>query len=241
MRSRSEKARRPRIRRGLGLIEVLLCVTISSLLLSAVAFAFRASFNSFKDAQQRGQMLNSVRGGLYQITADIRAADAAAPYDPTSSIAALENSQFNNQVVPGNPTPGLPSAGGTGVLGIQLLKTHADPRDPGASSANPVIITYWLDAPSRTVYMTRQSGSATPTPFPICRFVQSMQVYMQPLYVPPNPQARTSASIICRRVVVTLTLANKDASGDRILSDGNQELTLTFTDSAVPRKSFPGI
>jgi hypothetical protein len=233
--------KRRRARPGLGLVEVLLCVTISSALVTGVAMAFRASFNSFKDAQQRGQVLNAARGGLYQITADIRSADSVAPYDRLTGITASENNQFNGQVVPGNPTPGLPSAGGTGVQGIQLLKTHADSRDPGASSANPVIITYWLDAPSRTLYMTRTAGTATPAPFAICKFVQSIQVYLQPLYVPPNPQTRTAASVVCRRVVVTIALANKDPSGECILGDGNQELTPTFTDSAVPCGMFPGL
>jgi hypothetical protein len=228
-------------RRGLGLVEVVLCVSISSVLFTGVAMAFRSTFNSFKDGQQRVQMLNSARSGLYAIIADIRASDSAAPYDANSSINADETTQFNDQLVPGNPTPGLPSAGGTGVRGIQMLKTRADSRDPAASAANPVVITYWLDAPTNTLYMTRQIGAATPTPYPVCKFVQSMQIYMQPLYLPPNPHTGTAATVVCRRVVVTVKLANKDAAGKRILSDSNQELTLTFTDSAVPRKSHVGI
>lgn len=230
-----------RKRRALSLVEVLLCVSISSLLLTAVAFAFRASFNSYKDAQQRGQMLNAARGGLYQITADIRSADSAAPYDPVAATASAENAQFNGQIVPGNPTGGLPSASGSGTIGIQLLKTHADSRDPSASPANPIIITYWMDATRQIVYMTRKVGATTPTAYPVCSFVQSMQIYMQPLLLPPNPQTKTSAMVVCRRVVVTVTLANKDSSGNRILADANQDLTLAFTDSAVPRKTFPGI
>jgi hypothetical protein len=228
-------------RRGLGLVEVLLCLSISSMLLTAVALAFRASFNSFKDSQQRGQIINSARGGLYQITADIRAADSIAPYDPTASVTTSENTQFASQIVPGNPTGGLPSAGGSGVLGIQILKTHSDSRDPTASIANPIIITYWLNTSSQTVYMTRKAGSATPTPYPIATLVQSLQIYLQPLLEPPNPQTKTSAMVVCRRAVVTMTLANKDADGNRILPEAGQNVVMTFTDSAVPRRTFPGI
>ena len=232
----------PRARiRGLSLVEVLLCLAISSMLLTAVGVAFLASFNSYQDAQQRGQMLNAARSGLYQMTADIRAADAVAPYDTTGSVSLNENTLFNSQVVPGNPTPGLPSAGGSGVCGFQILKTHADSRDPSASPANPVTITYWYDPTKQTIFMTRQSGATIPAPYPVCTFVQSMQVYLQPLLLPPNPQTKTSAIIVCRRAVITITLANKDSSGNRILAEANQELTLSFTDSAVPRKGFPGI
>ena len=226
--------------RGLGLIEVLLCVTISSMLLTAVGAACRSSFNSYKDAQQRGWMLHAARGGLDQITADIRSADSAAPYDPAASIATAENVQFSAGAVPGNPTPGLPSAGGSGVQGVQLLKTHADSRDPGASADNPLIIRYWLDAGARTIYMTREMGAATPTPYPVATSVQSLQIYMQPLLVSPKPQTGTSALAVCGQVVVSVSLANVDSSGERISSDGRQNLTPTFCDTAVPRKMLPG-
>lgn len=227
--------------RGLSLVEVLLCVAIGAMLLTSVAVAFRASFNSFKDSQQRGQMLNAARSFMNRITADIRMCDAAAPYDPTSAVSNAENSQFNNQIVPGYPNAGLSSAGGSGTIGIQLLKTHADSWDPLASPTNPVIITYWLDSTKTQIMMTRKMGSAAPTPYVICNFVQSLQIYMVPVYVPPNPQAGTSASVVLRRAVITTTFANKDSNGTRILADGGQDLTLTFSDAAVPRRSFPGL
>ena len=66
-----------RARRGLSLVEVLLCASIGAMILTAVAIAFRASFNSYKDNQQRGQMLNSVRGCVYSMTEDIRMSDVA--------------------------------------------------------------------------------------------------------------------------------------------------------------------
>ncbi len=230
-----------RNRRALSLVEVLICVSIASMLLTSVAVAFRASFNSYKDSQQRGQMLNSARGFMVRITSDIRMSDSAAPYDLSSTISASENAQFNSQVVPGTPTAGLSSAGGTGVLGIQLLKTHADTWDPLASVANPVLITYWFDSANSQIMMTRKYGAIAPTPVVVCRFVQTFQVYMLPVFIPANPLTKTPSAVILRRASVSITTANKDANGARIISDGGQDLTLALTDAAVPRKTFPGL
>lgn len=230
-------------RRGLSLVEVLLCASIGAMILTAVAVAFRASFNSYRDNQQRGQMLNSVRGCLYKMTEDIRNCDVAWPYDPNSTVYNTENSQFGTQyIVPGNPTSGMSSAGGSGVLGIQMLKTHSDSIDPTASTANPVTITYWYDNTQQEIFTTRKYGSSpASSPAVVSQYVQSLQIYMLPQYVPPNPQANLSAGATLRRATVTITLANKAADGSRILAEAGQDLTLVLTDSAVPRRTFPGL
>jgi Tfp pilus assembly protein PilW len=221
-----------RSRRGLSMVEVLMCVTIGAMLLTSVAVAFRSSFNSYKDSQQRGQMLNAARGVMYRITSDIRMCDSAAPYDPNATVLATENTQFSSGKVPGSPTPGLSGAGGSGVLGIQLVKTHSDSWDPLASATNPVIISYWLNTATMQIMCTRQYGSVAPTPTPVCSFVQTFQIYMLPVF--------SNSGYVFRRAVVDMSLANKDANGNRILVDGGQDLTLTFSDAAVPRKLWPG-
>ncbi|HUO10618.1 MAG TPA: prepilin-type N-terminal cleavage/methylation domain-containing protein [Phycisphaerae bacterium] len=230
----------PRPRRGLGLVEVLLCVAIGSMLLTAVAVAFRASFNSYKDSQQRGQMLNSARGCMSRITGDIRMSDAADVYDTTTATYNNEHSEFNALQVPGNTAAGLPSTGGSGVLGITLWKTHADSWDPLASSTNPVRIDYWFDPIQKQVFMKRTftSSGAVTGPLVICNFVQTFQIYMLPILAPANPQANPpfSGGIVLKRAVINMTLANKDSNGARILADGGQDLTLTFSDSASPRR-----
>jgi len=233
----------PPRRRGLSLVEVLLCASIGAMILTAVAIAFRASFNSYRDNQQRGQMLNSVRGCIYSMTEDIRMSDVAWPYDLNTTTYNTENSQYSSQyLVPGSTASGLASAGGSGVTGIQMLKTHSDKVDPTASTASPVTITYWYDATQQEIFMTRKIGSgATGAPVLMCKFVQGLQIYMLPQYVAPNPQANMSAGVTLRRATVTVTLANKDANGARILADAAQDLTLVITDSAVPRRTFPGL
>jgi prepilin-type N-terminal cleavage/methylation domain-containing protein len=223
--------------RGLSLVEVMLCTAIGAMLMTSVAVAFKSSFNSYKDSQQRGQMLNAARGFMYRITSDIRMCDSAAPYDPTVATANTETTQFNTGKVPGSVTAGLPSAGGTGVIGIQLTKSHADTWDPLASPTNPVLITYWLNTATMQVMCTRKYGSVTPTATPVCSFVQTFQIYMMPVLSGTASQGQ----YVLRRAVIDMSLANKDANGNRILTDGGQDLTLTFSDAAVPRKTFPGL
>jgi prepilin-type N-terminal cleavage/methylation domain-containing protein len=221
-----------RRRRGLSLVEVMLCTAIGAMLLTSVAVAFKSSFNSYKDSQQRGQMLNAARGFMYRITSDIRMCDSAAPYDASTTTSATENSQFSSGEIPGNTAAGLPSAGGSGVIGIQLVKSHSDSWDPLASATNPVLITYWFDPTKMQVMCTRKYGTTAPTPTAVCSFVQTFQIYMSPVFTPNG--------YIFRRAVVNMTFANKDANGNRILTDGGQDLTLTFSDAAVPRKTYPG-
>jgi prepilin-type N-terminal cleavage/methylation domain-containing protein len=223
-------------RRGLGMVELMICLSISSLLLTFVAMTFQSSFNSYRDSQERGQMLNAARGAMKQIIEDIRMADAGGPYDPNASTMSNENTQFNSQTMPGSPTPGV---GGSGTIGIQLAKTHADAIDPTASAAHPVLITYWYASGTQQIMMTRQSSAATITA-PVCNFVQSFQVFIQPVYVPANAALGISAGVVMQRAVVTMSLANMDANGKQIIT-GGQKLTLTFSDAATSRKNFGGV
>ena len=87
--------------------------------------------------------------------------------------------------------------------------------------------------------MTRKLGSSPTGPAVLMsKFVQGLQIYMLPQYVAPNPQANLSAGVTLRRATVTITLANKDTNGARILADAGQDLSLVITDSAVPRRNF---
>src|SRR5438046_2623081 len=100
---------------GIGLSESVLYIATLSVLLAGAGLAFRMIVTGFKVAQESGQMLTSARAALYQITEDTRSSDSAMPSDPVPAIANLECAQLRALIVPGNPIPGLPSAGGTGV------------------------------------------------------------------------------------------------------------------------------
>jgi len=225
-------------RRGLSIVEVLVCLTISSMLLTAMGVTYLGSFNSYRDAQERGGLNANGRTFMRRIIADIRMSDVHGPYDLTSATLTTEQGQFNSQIMPGTPTSGLPSAGGTGINGIQMIKTHADTQDPNASTATPITITYWLDTTHARVMATRQVGAAAATATVVCTGVQNFQVFMQPVYVPANPATGTAGGVALLRAVVKLTLANTDGNGGTAIQGAGRALTITMTDAAMPRKGF---
>src|SRR5579862_7844952 len=98
-----------RRRRGLGLVELLACLSIGSLLLTATGAAYLASFNSYREVLARGQMLNAGRSALYTIVRDIRMCDACG------SIT------YN------------------GFAGMQMAKTHSDSYDPTAGTGSSTV------------------------------------------------------------------------------------------------------
>ncbi len=227
-----------RRRAGLSLIEVLVCLMISTMLLTAMGVTYVASFNSYRDAQERGGLIAQGRGVMRHMLADIRMSDVHGPYDPASATLSTEQAQFNLQIMPGTPTSGLPGSGGTGVHGIQMIKTHADSQDPNASTANPITITYWLDSAHYQILATRQAGAAAATPTVVCSGVQNFQVFMQPVYVPANPATGAAGGVALLRAVVKLTLVNSNGSGGTVLQGAGRALTITMTDAAMPRKGF---
>jgi Tfp pilus assembly protein PilW len=227
-------------RRGLGIVELLVCMGISSMLLTAVGFAYLGSFNSYRDSQERGQMLNLGRGFMNQIIADIRMSDAGGPYDPDSTVNSVESLQFADLAIPGNPNSGPPSAGGSGAIGITLVKTHADGFDSTASVASPVTITYQFDSTNKQIVRTRTQGG-TNTVSIACSCVQNFKVYLQPVLIPANAQTGAAAHVALLRAVVNTTMQNKDANGKQLIANGSQLLTLVLSDAAMPRCTFGGI
>jgi Tfp pilus assembly protein PilW len=227
-------------RRGLGVVELLVCLGISSMLLTAVGFAYLGSFNSFRDSQERGQMLNLGRGFMSQIIADIRMCDGGVPYDPSSSVNSVETLQFADLTIPGNPTSGPPVSGGSGAIGITLVKTHPDGFDSTASIASPVSITYQFDSTNKQIIRTRTQGASTTVTI-ACTCVQNFKVYLQPVLIPANAQTGSPAHVALLRAVVSTTMQNKDGNGNQIIAKGGQLLTLVLSDSAMPRCTFGGI
>jgi Tfp pilus assembly protein PilW len=227
-------------RRGLGMVELLVCLGISSMLLTAVGFAYLGSFNSYRDSQERGQMLNLGRGFMNQIISDIRMCDGGGPYDPDSTVNSVETLQFADLSIPGNPTAGPPSAGGSGAIGITLIKTHPDGFDSTASIGSPVTITYQFDNANKQIIRTRTQGASTNVTI-ACTCVQNFKVYLQPVLIPANAQTSAPAHVALLRAVVNTSMQNKDANGKQLINGGGQLLTLVLSDAAMPRCTFGGI
>ena len=219
--------------RGLGLVELLICLSISAMLLTATGSAYYAGFSSYRENIARGQMLSSGRSCLTAIARDIRMADVHGPYDPNAGIQTSESAQFGAGTVPGYPNAGLPGTG-SGSVGIQMIKTHADTVDPTASTSTPILITYWFDNTTKQLFMTR---GASATPQVICTGVQSCTFYLQPVYLNYNAQTGAAPGWALQRATYTLNIANADASGNTVFS-GGRNVTVTLTNAAAPRKSM---
>lgn len=235
-----------RRRRGLGLVELLICLSISSMILTATGAAFYGSFNSYRETMARGQMNAMGRSALTTIMRDVRMSDTHGPWDQNATMLQTEtNSQFGMGQMPGNPTPGLPSAGGSGALGIQMVKTHSDSQDPNAGEQQyQMTITYWYDSATRRLMTARQQSQTVTVASTlaagtcICEGVQSCRFYLQPMYIPYNPQRPSEQPAWgLQQVVVVLTLANSDANGN-LVYDGGRNVTLTLTNAATPRRNF---
>jgi Tfp pilus assembly protein PilW len=78
------RAQRPsrRARHGLGLAELLISLAISAALLTAVAFAIDAAFQSYKVNQEESSLTERARLALYRMLSNIRTTQAHQPYTP---------------------------------------------------------------------------------------------------------------------------------------------------------------
>lgn len=71
-------------RRGVGLVELLIALAISSMLLTAVGVALDASFLSYKVNQEQSTLTQRARLTMHRILTSVRQCDAHAP--STSSL-----------------------------------------------------------------------------------------------------------------------------------------------------------
>lgn len=228
---------RPVARRGITLIELMVSLVIGATLMGACGNAFLGGLSGYSDNMVRGQMLNMGRNGLDNIAKDIRMSDVHEPYDPATAVRTNETTQFYSGVVPGSGTPGLASAGGSGVIGIRMLKKHADYQDPTASTANPVTIIYWLDSANRQILCTRQAGAGPVVQTTVCTGVQNFRVFMQPIYIPYDPVTGLAGAWGLQRAVMQTSLANQGPTGQPVFT-GDREIAMNLTNAAAPRRSF---
>jgi len=70
-------------RRGVGLVELLIALSISALLLTATAVAVDASFKAYANNQEESSLLQQSRMALNRVVTSIRTSDTHAPTDPT--------------------------------------------------------------------------------------------------------------------------------------------------------------
>jgi|GEM_PF-3715049 len=217
------------MRRGLALTEILLCSSICAMMLLAIGITFRASVQSYRDNTERNMLVTEGRIALRQMVTDIRLADAHGPVNDTINPNAT--TEFAS---------GLTIENG----GVQILKRQPDADEPSINPNSPstwVTITYRHDPATLTITRSRQVGVNQPQVVTIARYVQRLLVRLEPARSAANIASGDTSFDILLRAVVSLELANRDASGQRQIAHGNGAITTRMLDAAVPRKNFAGI
>jgi prepilin-type N-terminal cleavage/methylation domain-containing protein len=74
---------------GFTIVELLLALTIASILLAAVATAFNASIINYQENEDIFKAINSARGALLRITSQLRTADAVEPNSPVNECTLI--------------------------------------------------------------------------------------------------------------------------------------------------------
>ncbi len=78
-----------RSKKGFTIAEILLALTIASILLVAVAVAFNASATNFRENEDIFHVVNKARQALVRITSQIRTADAVDPNAPVNECSFI--------------------------------------------------------------------------------------------------------------------------------------------------------
>lgn len=215
-------------RRGLALIEVLICSTIAAMLLTATAVAFRASVMSYRDNNDRNILVSEGRIAMRQLIQEIRQADLHGPINDATVNNATTLFAAGNIVENG---------------GIQIMKTSADADDPGIVTSNSgthVLITWQYDAANRRITRSKSIGGGTPVVTNACSFVQEFKVRLEPGRSAAHVASGDPNYDILTRAVVSIAMQNVDASGKMQWAQGNGLIVTRFVDAAVPRKYFAG-
>ncbi|MHC4586639.1 MAG: PulJ/GspJ family protein [Planctomycetota bacterium] len=74
---------------GFTIVELLLALTIASILLAAIAVAINASIINYRENEDIFKVINSARQALLRITNHIRTADAADPNSPANECSLI--------------------------------------------------------------------------------------------------------------------------------------------------------
>lgn len=219
-----------RRRRGLALIEILICASICAMMLTATAVAFRASVQAYRDNTDRNMLISNGRIAMRQLIGEIRQADAHGP--------------VNDTLVPNAVT--LFASGQTiENTGIVIMKSQPDASEPNiipSATYNPtwVQLTWQFDPVKNQITRTRFTNGASVTSV-VANYVQDFKVRMEPARSAANVAAGIASYDLLLRAVVTMTLQNVDANGKMIDNQGTTFVSERMVDAAVPRKNFNGL
>ena len=76
-------------KKGFTIVELLIALAISSILLTAIAFAFQSSIVNYTENEDIFKTINSARQALCRITTQLRTADAVDPCAPSNQCTFI--------------------------------------------------------------------------------------------------------------------------------------------------------
>ena len=91
-----QKYKKIKVVNGFSIAEMLIALTITAVLLTAVAIAFNASLMNYGENQDMYKAINNARQALFRITTELRTASSVVyhPGDPNS--CTLDNASSDN-------------------------------------------------------------------------------------------------------------------------------------------------
>jgi prepilin-type N-terminal cleavage/methylation domain-containing protein len=97
MKNKNKMVQKYKIRASAGftMVELLISLTISALLLAAVAFAFNGSVINFRQNEDIFKSINSARQALFRITTQLRTANAVEPSSPANRCSFITAANQN--------------------------------------------------------------------------------------------------------------------------------------------------
>jgi len=160
-------------RRGLALIEILICASIASMMLTATAIAFRASMGAYRDNSDRDMLMSHGRLAMRQLVNEIRQADSHRPVNDVD----VPNAQnvFKAGLTTEMAASRLP----------KLARCRRTQYCPGDDSTK-VVLTWQYDPIKRCITRTRTVGGANATTTTVALYVQDFKVRMNPHAPPPT-------------------------------------------------------
>ena len=221
-----QQAKHNRRRRGLGLVELTVCMTITAMLLTATGAAYKAGFQAYRVDEERAVLLTSGRNMMQLMLDDIRTSDAHAPWNGLNQAGA--SASFAAGAI-------------TDCPGIQLLRQTPDNAYQNINPAVAgtwVMITYRFDPAANALFRDVSVGGGAAVTTNMSPYMQSLNFRLQGTRSANNVTTGNPNCDILLRAVVQMTLSNVDATGKKVYREGATTDVMQLSGAAMPRKNF---
>ncbi len=187
-------------RRGLGLVELLIALSIAAVLLTATAVAVDASFKAYTANQEQSILLQQARMALNRITYSIRTTAEHSPANP----ALVEDF-----------TAGLKVTGSS----IEMFEG----KDP-----NTTKVVYWWDSDKKLLITEITPSGGEKKSYVLARGVEDFQISMEPMR--SRESLRTGGAYdLLRRATILITIRTTEQTAKTGESTNRHPVTLSVS------------